>query len=486
VKPFLADASIRYKLMAVVMTAIFMAMFILSATLIIYDLVTIKSSQVKDMETLADMVGSNSTAALSFSNPDDARETLEALRVKQHVVAGGIYDSDDRLFARYTRPGLADFTFPPAAQSPGYRFVDNSLEIFRDIDLEGENIGRVYLKADMGELRSRLNNFVMTVILATIIILLLAFVLVSRMQKIITGPILELTGVARMISDTKDYSIRVRNANHDELGFLVDKFNEMLDKIKNREEELKLAHMELEQRVVERTAELQHEVVQRRKAEQLIRASLEEKEVLLKEIHHRVKNNLQVISSLLSMQGRGIRDPEMLAKFKDSESRVKTMALIHEKLYRSDDLAKVDFADYVQNLTSYLRRSFMTSSQNVAIMNDIEAVKLGVDVAVPSGLIINELVSNSLKHAFPDNRRGKIIIDFREMAPGEYRLKVSDNGIGFPENFDLQRSNSLGMQLVTTLASQISGTLEIDRSEGTAFRLTFGELTIKQRKPQHV
>ena len=467
------------------MSAIFMAMLIFAITLIIYDNITFKASQVRDMQIVADMVGSNSTAALSFNNPIDAEETLKALEAEHHITAGGIYDADGNLFAQYTRSDLPNEQVPPHIEPQGYRFTKDSLIIFRDIILKNEVVGAVFLKANMDRLQARINNFVTVIVLTTLGTLIIIFALVSRLQRVISRPILDLAAAARRISATKDYSIRVSRTHRDELGFLVDKFNEMLEKIKNREEELRHAHLDLEQRVEERTLELRHEIAQRRKAEDHIRASLQEKEILLKEIHHRVKNNLQVISSLLSMQGRAIKDPDMRAKFKDSEGRVKSMALIHEKLYRSDDLAKVDYADYVQNLISYLRRTYMTNAQSVTILSDIEAVKLGVDLAVPCGLIINELVSNSLKHAFPDGGQGEITISFREVSPGEFTLKIKDNGIGFPENFDLQTSTSLGMQLVTTLAAQISGKLTIERSGGTLFTVSFGEMIVREKELRH-
>jgi two-component sensor histidine kinase len=219
----------------------------------------------------------------------------------------------------------------------------------------------------------------------------------------------------------------------------------------------------------------QQEIAERKRAEEQIKASLKEKEMLLKEIHHRVKNNLQVISSLLYLQSQNIVDKPLLEMFLDSRNRVRSMALVHERLYQSRDLARVDFAEYIRNLVSYLFRSYEVHSNVIKQKINIADVSLGIDAAVPCGLILNELVSNSLKHAFPDGRVGEIRIGLSS-DNGKFTLMVSDNGVGFPKDLDLRNTQSLGLQLVNTLVEQLEGTIELDRSGGTAFEITFTEL----------
>lgn len=212
-------------------------------------------------------------------------------------------------------------------------------------------------------------------------------------------------------------------------------------------------------------------------AENRLKDSLREKEVLLKEIHHRVKNNLQIIHSLLSLQAEQIQDVQALGMFKDSQNRVRSMALIHEKLYQSENLTNIDFTDYVDSLVIELSRSYMNHPEQIEISVDVRDACFGVDTAIPCGLIINELITNSLKYAFPDNRKGQISVSLQPTMKGEYTLIVKDNGIGFPENIDWQNTDSLGMQVVTSLTDQLEGEIELSRTDGTEFKLKFTEST---------
>jgi len=218
---------------------------------------------------------------------------------------------------------------------------------------------------------------------------------------------------------------------------------------------------------------ISEDITQRKKAEERIKASLREKEVLLREIHHRVKNNMQVISSLLSLQSRYVKDAHLVEAFKESQNRIKSMALVHEKLYHSGDLASIDFHEYIKSLMRNLFQSYETAGR-VDLTVQVKNVSLGVDVAIPCGLIINELVSNSLKHAFPEPRRGKISISLRQSGEDEIELVVADDGVGVPEDIDLKNITSLGLHLVTILAEdQLEGTISLKRTGGTEFCITF-------------
>jgi PAS domain S-box-containing protein len=215
------------------------------------------------------------------------------------------------------------------------------------------------------------------------------------------------------------------------------------------------------------------DITERKRMEEQIKRSLMEKEILLKEIHHRVKNNLQIISSMLNLQSEYVKDKYALDLFTESRNRVKSMALIHEKLYQSKDLARINFLDYVRTLTKDLFRSYRRSSAEIALKMDIEDVFLDIDKAVSCGLIINELITNSLKHAFPSGSEGEITIGLHPDINGMFALTVSDNGTGLPENIDSRNVESLGLQLVALLVEQLDGAIELDKRKGTSFRITF-------------
>jgi PAS domain S-box-containing protein len=222
------------------------------------------------------------------------------------------------------------------------------------------------------------------------------------------------------------------------------------------------------------------DAMERKRAEERIKSSLAEKEVLLKEIHHRVKNNLQVVSSLLKLQSKAINDEHALEMFKDSQNRVRSMALIHEKLYQTRDLARIDFAAYVKDLAGFLLRSYERGSGRVRIDVEVEDVHLGIDSAIPCGLIINELVSNSLKHAFPGGREGAIKVHLMKDPDGGVRLVTWDDGIGVPADLDFRNTQSLGLQLVNRLTEQLGGTITLRRDRGTVFDIRF--MTVKEER----
>jgi two-component sensor histidine kinase len=215
------------------------------------------------------------------------------------------------------------------------------------------------------------------------------------------------------------------------------------------------------------------DITERKRVEDQARVSLKEKEVLLKEIHHRVKNNLAVVQSLLNLQAGKIKDPQAQEAFKESRDRIRSMALVHEKLYQSPDLAHIDMADYLRDLSTRLFYSSQVSPDKVKLKLEMEGVQIGIDTAVPMGLILNELISNALKHAFPGGREGKIRVGLARVDGGMIRLTVENNGIGFPEEVDFRKAESMGFQVVTALVEQLGGTIEMKRDKGTVFTITF-------------
>ncbi len=208
--------------------------------------------------------------------------------------------------------------------------------------------------------------------------------------------------------------------------------------------------------------------------------SLHQRETLLREIHHRVKNNMQVMSSLLSLQARAALNPETRRVLEDNQNRIQSMALLHEILYQSEDLAMVDFPKYVLRTVDYLFRSSGVKDRQIRLHTELDQLALDLDDALPFGLLISEVVSNSLKHAFPQGRSGEVSVLLRRQSDTAISLVLSDDGIGLPRELDWTTSRSLGLRLVRALAQQLRGTLEIRSEGGTEVHLTF---KVRHREP---
>lgn len=215
------------------------------------------------------------------------------------------------------------------------------------------------------------------------------------------------------------------------------------------------------------------DITERIEADRKIQNSLKEKDILLREIHHRVKNNLQTISSLLDLQTDSLKDDVAKEAFRSSQSRIRSMALIHERLYKSDNLSRIKAQEYIKNLIEYLEATYDSKAENVNLKINIQNILLNLDTAIPCGLIINELVSNSMKYAFPNNRAGTIEVSFLVSSPDTISLTVLDDGIGIPADITIENSPSLGLQLVHLLAKQIYGNIKTISENGTKIEITF-------------
>jgi len=242
------------------------------------------------------------------------------------------------------------------------------------------------------------------------------------------------------------------------------------------------ARNELEQKVTERTAELNRinesltaEIALRRSVEKTLTVSLHEKEVLLREVHHRVKNNLQIITSLLNLQSRHIHDENVLAAIKESQNRIRTISIVHEKLYRSHNLSDIDLEDYLRFIVTNLFHFYGVDQVTVLLDVNIKDITVDINRAIPLGLIVNELVTNALKYAFPDSRNGCITLAVQS-DDSALTLIVGDNGIGIPEHLDWKNTASLGLQLVIMLVEQLDGNIELTRNQGTVYTVTMPKI----------
>jgi PAS domain S-box-containing protein len=314
-----------------------------------------------------------------------------------------------------------------------------------------------------------------------------------------TDPKKAKTGYQQVFKDNmvRDYDLEIRKVDGDITPVLynasvyLDDDGEVagvfaaardISQLKKAEEVLKEHLDNLEITVEKRTNELTNanvllntEIKERKKMGNEITKSLEEKEMLLKEIHHRVKNNLMIISSLLNLQSSYIKDKASQDIFKESQNRARSMALIHERLYQSTDLKRIDFGEYITSLTTELFHTYVADPSLIELKIKVDNIFLDINTAIPLGLIVNELITNSLKHAFPKGMKGEIIVDFHPIDD-HYEFTVKDNGIGFPEDIDYQNTDSLGLQIVNSLTDQIDGEIELDRNNGTEFKITFKDL----------
>ena len=249
----------------------------------------------------------------------------------------------------------------------------------------------------------------------------------------------------------------------------------------DEKEILKLYSERLVNKLEKKMLSLEQEVAERKRTEEALRVSLQEKEALLQEVHHRVKNNMQVISSLFNLQAKHTANEECRQILVEGQMRIRTMSLVHEQLYRSFDLSKIDLCGYVQSLATHLLSVYLRDSTRVRMQTDFEELFLDVNSAIPCGLILNELISNAFKHAFPGGRPGLVRIGLRRKPDDTVEIRVADDGVGLPEGVDFRQGETLGLQIIHLLAEQLDGALDVDRTKGTAVTLTFRESKYKRR-----
>ena len=289
------------------------------------------------------------------------------------------------------------------------------------------------------------------------------------LEREVLGRISRLTESIVRIGTTGKPTGQIPVEGNDELSRVGKAINEMLSELDHSRQEIIQARDELE----DTNLALKSEIAERQRVQEEIEVSLEEKALLLQEIHHRVKNNLQIVSSLLYLQSLEVESPDAFAILKASESRIRSMALVHERLYQSEGLARIDFQDYTQTLIDNLASSYNAAERHIDLTADAEKVSLPIDLAIPCGLIINELVSNALKHGFPDGQEGQVDVRLHETVDRMITLSVANNGVSLPDDFDIQHSSSLGLQLVRALVKQLKGTLTLQRDAQTEFTVRF-------------
>jgi two-component sensor histidine kinase/HAMP domain-containing protein len=434
---------------------------------------------------MADIMASAVAPALACRDSAGCRQALVPFTHDEDLLFAVVLDNNGYPLYSYVRERGSDRrTSHPAevqATRPGPALTAESA-VFHSSKYEGSVLvgySPEPVNSAMGFLASRTVKFTAVFLLAGTVLALFAGLWVS-------GPLRRLTGLVRNGSNEP-----ADPGASDEIGFLGKKIHDLSAALAIANAEVQRMRDSVEQRIAERTRELEREIHTRRNFGEQLRATLLEREILLKEIHHRVKNNLQVIWSMLNLQSHALTDPGVQEILRVSQGRIRSMATIHEMLYRSDDLAHIDFSGYVRTLSAQLFRSYSINPSLVQLELDIHPVALTIESAIPCGLIINELISNALKYAFPGGRSGRIQVVLEQCeevgshhgnpalcsATGDggpqICLTVSDNGIGLPETVDPSSSSSLGLMLVSTLTDQLDGVMTVQKEGGTTFRIVF-------------
>jgi two-component sensor histidine kinase len=319
---------------------------------------------------------------------------------------------------------------------------------------DGNKLGEIYLGMGLASMDEQVSSVYVTAGLVGSLILIAGVLGAWIFARNITRPLLGLQSFAYKVA-TGALNARATVDSGDEIGDLAHSINRMVEALEGNQQKLRDSV----------------------KTE----AAAREKEILLREIHHRVKNNMQILTSLLRLQSRRANSAQLRTVLQESESRIRSMALLHEKLYQSESVSTIDMNGYLRSLTNELLRVNTPAGKRREVRLNVNNINLGMDTALPSGLIVTELVSNALKYAFPDHPEGIIYVSISLEQTGEYALVVWDNGVGIPAGLDITKTESLGMRLVTMLTDQLNGTFQYANNQGTRWEIKFRESQYKIR-----
>ncbi len=370
--------------------------------------------------SIAAMISSNLGAAVTFDDAAAIAAVVHSSRQNPDLVYAVVLDREGRELHADGGERAESAAFRDASDEDP---VSKDGLVFRVVDavlFRGRAIGRVHLGFSLEGLKKEARRLRGLIGLVSAAVFLLGMGVLYGLSSVVTRPLRNMTETVREIA-AGDLARRAPVSSRDEVGQLAAAFNDMVDKLAGAQQALEAANQSLEERVEERTRKLQ--------------ASVREKEILIQEVHHRVKNNMQIISSLVNLQAERIEDAETRDMFMVTKDRIRSMALVHEKIYRSKDFARIDFVDYVRNLIAQIIRAYGVSGDAFRAEVEGEPVYLNISTAVPCSLIVNELVSNALKHAFPGGRTGRLTVQVSGLDDGRFSLVVADDGVGLARGF---------------------------------------------------
>lgn len=474
---------IKTKLIIMMMTISCTAILLVT---LINDLVNVHQDRrdaVAALRAIGAVVAFNSRAAVAFNDADAAKQMLSAFQFEPEILQAVLLVDNARPFAEFLRKDQPQDAAWQSFDWPGGEvfatheyFSDDFLYFYQPVVIEGELIGKLFIKAELSSLRERYLLTSLISLGALLVAGVVAYFLTLRLQRLISEPLQQLVGeMGEVFGDKRDEEAPQIGRGADEIGVLLDGFKRMLARINQHERQLTKVNAKLEERVKQRTAELvlandrlTSEVNRRVRIEKKKDALLAEKELLLREIHHRVKNNLQVITSLISLQLRKNGVAEGRSELLSVRERIRSMALIHEQLYRGEDLNEVAFDQFIRVFIDQLAVVYGATDRSIAVREELHAVNLSVDQAVPCGMILSELLGNAFKHAFLGRKSGNVVVTLRQVR-GFVMLSVEDNGRGGID----KATRSLGLTLVHNLAEQLNGEMTFIDANGSRAILKF-------------
>lgn len=433
-------------------------------------------SYAKSANSIAEMTAYSIAPALFFADFSSVTEVLNSVRQNPDLDFVSVLNDSGRIVASINENNTRQANLQIGRNSKGY-FVSQDGQVMvaqTPVIINTQQIGTIILGLSLTDMRKAIFNSKKTTAIISLLILCTGIATVIGISALLTRPLGQMVNIFEQIA-AGDYSHRANLSSSFEVNRLASSFNQMAERVQVAQNQLEQMNRNLEKRVQQRTRELRQEIIQRKRDEKKIVASLREKEVLLKEIHHRVKNNLQIIQSLLYLQSQSVKDEQALNFFTESVNRIRSIALLHEKLYKSGDLARIDFSDYIKDLVQGIYQAFDFHNNIIKFDIHVSRFYLNIDSAIPCGLIVNELVSNALKHAFKDNTDAgnKIEIVAKKLDDKYLFISIQDNGCGLPSQINIHNSSSLGLRLVSSLVlDQLGGKIDLDVSSGTKFIIT--------------